>query len=184
MVTSQSKPTTVGSLCLLNSGKAKYAQCRESPKSLSRTEELARTLLSCWQVSSFVIIQRAKRLHRNHSSTKWKTKDKDNYSLTSSTTTRVFHQEHDEENHFEVLCCLSSMNPHPTPYATFLVTQVSKPLKEKSSVLRENKVVSNTRLPSKSMSRLTKTFVEWNSVEDLISTLWVSQGFFLKHTLV
>jgi len=45
MVTPQLKPTTVASLCLLNSGKAKYAQCRESPKSWRR-EELARTLLS------------------------------------------------------------------------------------------------------------------------------------------
>lgn len=31
MVTSQLKPTAVVSLCLLNSGKAKHAQCRESP---------------------------------------------------------------------------------------------------------------------------------------------------------
>lgn len=72
--------------------------------------------------------------------------------------------------------------PSPRPLLFFPVTQVSKSLKEKFSVLSENKVVSNTRLPSKSMSRLTKTFVEQNSVEDPMSTLWVSQGCLFLET--
>ena len=45
MVTSQLKLTTVVSLCLLNFGKANYAQCRESHVSPTRTEELVMVLL-------------------------------------------------------------------------------------------------------------------------------------------
>lgn len=129
MVTSQLKPTTLVSLSLRQSQICTMQRAPQVPKKDRRAcQDPAVSLAG----ATFGYHAKSWMSSQVPSSSKWKTRNKDHYSLTYSITACIFHQEHDEGRISDWrLMLLLQHEQFPTHALLFFtVTQVSKSLKQ------------------------------------------------------